>query len=362
MSTDRTCNRSFCTKEEDKIFENTLAIYFKDDNLFKKMAEALPGKSHDDIIYHYYILLEDLNSIESGHVPLPNYLEMQRDSNQKSKISKADVEWRRGIPWTEEEHRSLLPSKQPCTAASSGTGSRPISRIGSELEELITEHADEDNDISSIFDVGKAPSSHAMPSHAAHSGISGYAVASIGAVNAPENTVAAHSGMRSFTAASFSAPESTVAAHSRMTNFTAASIGGKNAPENTVAAHSGLCSYTAASFSAPENMMSAHGRMTSFAVASFDAVNAPENTVAAYRGMPSYTAASFSSPESMTVAHSRMSSFVVDSIGAQNAPLNMVVPAPLPPFAPSSNIGVGVWPSLNTPKTMKAYLICMTCS
>ncbi|MCD7461042.1 hypothetical protein HAX54_045055 [Datura stramonium] len=81
--------------------------------------------------------------------------------------------------------RSLLPSKQPCTAVSSGTDSRPIVRIGSELEALITEHAAEDNDISSIFYVEKVPTSHAMPYHAAHRGISGYAVANISAVNAP---------------------------------------------------------------------------------------------------------------------------------------------------------------------------------
>ncbi|KAF3630541.1 hypothetical protein FXO38_27100 [Capsicum annuum] len=37
-----------------------------------------------------------------------------------------------------------------------------ITRIGSDLEALLTEHRDEDNDINSIFDVGKAPTSHAV--------------------------------------------------------------------------------------------------------------------------------------------------------------------------------------------------------
>ncbi|PHT71902.1 hypothetical protein T459_22687 [Capsicum annuum] len=53
--------------------------------------------------------------------------------------------------------RPLLASKQP------------ITRIGSDLEALITEHRDEDNDINSIFDVGKAPTSHAVWFNAAHS-------------------------------------------------------------------------------------------------------------------------------------------------------------------------------------------------
>uniref|UniRef100_A0A3Q7ISW9 Myb-like domain-containing protein n=1 Tax=Solanum lycopersicum TaxID=4081 RepID=A0A3Q7ISW9_SOLLC len=55
---------------------------------------------------------------------------------------------------------SLLPSKQSCTAASSGTYGHPIARIGSELEALLTEPVDEDNDITTIFDVGKTPTSY----------------------------------------------------------------------------------------------------------------------------------------------------------------------------------------------------------
>ncbi|KAG5575348.1 hypothetical protein H5410_055482 [Solanum commersonii] len=65
------------TKEEDKIFENTLAINEDNNNLLEEMAKALLGKLMDDIKDHYNILIEDTNAIESGYVPLPNYPEMQ---------------------------------------------------------------------------------------------------------------------------------------------------------------------------------------------------------------------------------------------------------------------------------------------
>ncbi|PHT71897.1 hypothetical protein T459_22682 [Capsicum annuum] len=85
MSTDWTCNSSFWTKEEGKIQENTLAIYSRDKDLFTNMEEALLGKSRDDIINHYNILIEDLEPINSGHVPLPYYPEVHSDSNQNSR-------------------------------------------------------------------------------------------------------------------------------------------------------------------------------------------------------------------------------------------------------------------------------------
>ncbi|KAK4730978.1 hypothetical protein R3W88_023966 [Solanum pinnatisectum] len=105
MSIDRTCNSTFWIREEDKIFENILAIYFNNNNLLMKMEEALPGKTVDEIKDHYNILLEDIDAIDSGGAPLPNNPEMQSNANQNTK---ADVEWRRGTRWTEEEHRSFL--------------------------------------------------------------------------------------------------------------------------------------------------------------------------------------------------------------------------------------------------------------
>ncbi|KAK4730980.1 hypothetical protein R3W88_023968 [Solanum pinnatisectum] len=234
------------------------------------MEEALPQKSLQDIKDHYNILLEDINAIDFGCVPLRNYPEMQSNANQNSK---ADVEWRRGTPWTEQEHRSflrglaiygrgdwrsisrhcvitrtgmqvashaqkfykrleaankgnrrasilditsvdaeaagtsqvpntedmigpacggsqvvpntgnesmfpqestnaeqqmitvaegiddLMTEQEDVTAARSGTYSHPITRIGIDLEALLFEPMDVDNDMSSIFDVGKAPTS-----------------------------------------------------------------------------------------------------------------------------------------------------------------------------------------------------------
>lgn len=107
MSTDRTCNGSFWTKEEDKIFENTLAVYSSDDDLLMMMAAALPGKSLEDIKNHYEVLVEDVNAIESGLVPLPRYRNMQSHSLNKSRLPKADVERRKGVAWTEEEHKCV---------------------------------------------------------------------------------------------------------------------------------------------------------------------------------------------------------------------------------------------------------------
>ncbi|KAG5576628.1 hypothetical protein H5410_056762 [Solanum commersonii] len=77
MNTDRTCNNSFWTKEEDKIFENTLATKEDNNNLLEEMAKEFLKKSANDIKDHYNILIEDISSIKSGYVPLTNYPEMQ---------------------------------------------------------------------------------------------------------------------------------------------------------------------------------------------------------------------------------------------------------------------------------------------
>ncbi|CAN4119089.1 unnamed protein product [Withania somnifera] len=94
MRPDRAYNSSSWTKEEDRAFENALAVYLGDSDVVLNIAAAVPRKSTQEIIKHYNVLVEDINSIESGIVPLPKYRRMQSST----------VQWRKGIPWSPEEH------------------------------------------------------------------------------------------------------------------------------------------------------------------------------------------------------------------------------------------------------------------
>lgn len=131
--------------EQEKAFENALAIIHSEEDLdlsnrWEKIAQAVPGKTTVEIKHHYQLLLEDLNDIESGQVPLPTYgygygyayayasssegfPEDGGGSSQRGctsthshadsagnggKGSRSDQERRKGIAWTEDEHRLFL--------------------------------------------------------------------------------------------------------------------------------------------------------------------------------------------------------------------------------------------------------------
>lgn len=122
------------TREQDKAFEMALAEHFEDtkEEKWEKIAAAVPGKSPAEVRRHYKILEEDIASIEAGRVPIPSYVDeaaeqadngtakkggtqysvysnLASDSNGTGKgTSKSDQERRKGIPWTEEEHRLFL--------------------------------------------------------------------------------------------------------------------------------------------------------------------------------------------------------------------------------------------------------------
>lgn len=119
--------------DEEKAFEDAVSIHWETcGDWLEKVAAAVPGKSLENIQNHYQILVEDVASIESGKVPLPTYVSSSSsssvnaegsadggenrkksgnshgDSDQRGKGSRSDLERRKGIAWTEEEHRLFL--------------------------------------------------------------------------------------------------------------------------------------------------------------------------------------------------------------------------------------------------------------
>ncbi|XP_020573068.1 transcription factor SRM1-like [Phalaenopsis equestris] len=119
------------TWEEEKAFENALAIHHETcSDWWEKIVSAVPGKTSEEIKTHYEILVEDVQSIDSGLVPLPTYAtpssssaaegsgdgggnvkkggDFHGDSSHGGKGSRLDHERRKGIAWTEEEHRLFL--------------------------------------------------------------------------------------------------------------------------------------------------------------------------------------------------------------------------------------------------------------
>nr|UNZ81759.1 transcription factor MYB 3 [Rheum palmatum] len=123
---------SLWTFEEDKAFENAIATFPEDsEDWWEKIADEVPGKTLDEIKQHYDILVEDVKQIDSGRVALPNYSSSSEgdtsqaaedgtgkkggnlghhasDSNHGSKASRSEQERRKGIAWTEDEHRLFL--------------------------------------------------------------------------------------------------------------------------------------------------------------------------------------------------------------------------------------------------------------
>ncbi|KAF8110660.1 hypothetical protein N665_0081s0089 [Sinapis alba] len=117
------------TAEENKKFENALAFYDKDtqDRWFK-VAAMLPGKTVRDVIKQYRELEEDVSDIEAGLIPIPGYASdsftldwggydagnmngyyfAAVGGKRGSAAREAEHERKKGVPWTEEEHRQFL--------------------------------------------------------------------------------------------------------------------------------------------------------------------------------------------------------------------------------------------------------------
>jgi hypothetical protein len=123
------------TREEDKAFENAVAKAAPppadgppDESWFSALVTSLPARTPEEVRRHYEALVEDVGAIEAGRVPLPRYSGEESAANSPKdggghrrdepkgvvdagkSCSKAEQERRKGIPWTEEEHRFVCES------------------------------------------------------------------------------------------------------------------------------------------------------------------------------------------------------------------------------------------------------------
>lgn len=112
------CKSTIWTKEENKKFESALALYDKDTpDRWIKIADMIPGKSVLDVMKQYQNLVADISDIEAGLVPLPGYLassctlelmntgEFNGFKKRPMVCRSSDQEKKKGVPWTEDEHR-----------------------------------------------------------------------------------------------------------------------------------------------------------------------------------------------------------------------------------------------------------------
>lgn len=126
MSLEEAEGKGKWTREEDDAFETALADALpwkseEEDEGDMRRWEELVGKvgtkTIEEIRKHYEMLVDDISAIEAGKVEVPNYVgeeeEMEKEKGGesvdggggKSGLSKAEQERRKGIPWTEEEHK-----------------------------------------------------------------------------------------------------------------------------------------------------------------------------------------------------------------------------------------------------------------
>ncbi|CAI9782405.1 unnamed protein product [Fraxinus pennsylvanica] len=95
-------NRTKWTPEENKRFEDALALFDEDTpDRWYNVAAMIPGKTVIDVIKQYIELVDDVTDIEAGLIPIPG---VKRNLSTRS----SDHERKKGVPWTEEEHRQFL--------------------------------------------------------------------------------------------------------------------------------------------------------------------------------------------------------------------------------------------------------------
>ncbi len=74
LTTSSSSHESVWTKEQDKQFENALDIHDQDSpKRWENIAAMVPGKDATEVKRHFEILQEDVSLIDAGRIALPNY-------------------------------------------------------------------------------------------------------------------------------------------------------------------------------------------------------------------------------------------------------------------------------------------------
>ncbi|CAI9758079.1 unnamed protein product [Fraxinus pennsylvanica] len=99
------------TIEENALFEKAIGDHnIEFPYIFNKIASIIPGKTIEQIKEHYKALVEDVDMIKSGHVPLPNYTEIDNNKPKSAlrRERKSTQEQKtKSIRWTKEEHEYI---------------------------------------------------------------------------------------------------------------------------------------------------------------------------------------------------------------------------------------------------------------
>ncbi len=98
---------------EVKIFEKALEEFGLDSpGLFERIAARLPRKTETRVWNRWEILLTEIEMIESGFIPIPNYKTAAETTSTTTKsvppvpvpVIEKKPKRTRGVPWTQQEH------------------------------------------------------------------------------------------------------------------------------------------------------------------------------------------------------------------------------------------------------------------
>jgi hypothetical protein len=103
------------SRVQDKLFEEAIVVFPEGtQDRWEKIASQVLGKSPLEVRRHYEDLVHDILEIDSGRIELPSYEDDFDTVGRGSEFSTSPVAFgsktketqrKRGVPWTEEEHR-----------------------------------------------------------------------------------------------------------------------------------------------------------------------------------------------------------------------------------------------------------------